>query len=157
VVIATPIAAALLLAWLVRSRFAPSAIWVSVALVPILTLLSPSPMQLSLTIALEAPIVWAIGVALSIDHWRAALVCADVNAVTQPLLFLALQRLPTAGAAQWRTSYGGSELVVWIVEAVLYLLCLEDLRRSRLALAKAAVISLAANGASALLGLVLQF
>lgn len=149
--IATPLAGAVLLVWLVRSRFAPSALWTSIVLVPILTLLAPSPLQLSLTIVLEAPIVWAAAIGLGIDHWRAALVCACINLVTQPLLYLALLHLPTAGAAQWRLSFGGCEVVVWLVEAGLYLACLEDLRRGRRSVLNALLISLVANGASAAL------
>jgi hypothetical protein len=154
VVIATPLIGLLLLAWMARSRFAPSAVWVSVALLPILTLLAPSPLELALTIALEALIVWALAVGLGLDYWRAALTCGFINTFTQPLLYLALMRLNADGGG-WRAAFIAGELLVCLVEAALYLACLEDLRRSRHAFIKALGVSLAANGASAILGLLL--
>ena len=152
---AASLAGALVLFWLVRARFSRGATWAAIALLPILVLASASRLELALTIAVEAPIVWALSRPLGLDRWRAVLVCGVVNLITQPLLFLVLTRAPITGVLQWRIAFAACELAVWIAEALLYLSSLEDLRRSRHALAKAFGLSLAANATSALIGLLL--
>ena len=152
---AASLAGALLLFWLVRARFARGAIWAAIGLLPFLVLASASRLELGLTIVVEAPIVVALCGPLAVDRSRAALVCGLVNLITQPLLYLVLIGAPIVGVQQWRVAFLGCELAVWIAEALLYLASLEDLRRSRHALAKAFGLSLAANGTSAVIGLLL--
>ncbi len=152
---AASLAGALVLFWLVRAQFSRGATWAAIGLLPLLVLASASRLELALTIAVEAPIVWALSRRLGLGRRRAALVCGLVNLITQPLLYLVLTRAPIAGVLQWRAAFAGCELAVWIAEALLYLASLEDLRRGRHALAKAFGLSLAANATSALIGLVL--
>ena len=152
---AASLAGALILFWLVRARFSRGVSGAAIGLLPFLVLASASRLELALTIAVEAPIVWALSWPLGLDRWRAALVCGLVNLITQPLIYLILTRAPIVGVLQWRLAFAGCELVVWIAEALLYLACLEDLRRARHAVAKAFALSLAANATSALIGLLL--
>jgi len=152
---AASLAGALILFWLVRARFSRGATLAAVGLLPFLVLASASRLELGLTIAVEAPIVWALSRPLRLDRRRAALVCGLVNLITQPLLYLVLTRAPIVGVLQWRVAFAACELAVWIAEALLYLASLEDLRRARHALAKAFGLSLAANATSALIGLLL--
>lgn len=153
----TSLAGALCLFWLARSQFSRIAVWAAIGLLPLLVLISPSRLELGVTILAEAPVVWALGGALGLDRRQALLASGFVNTITQPLLYLALRQLPNTGAPRWRLTVAGCELAVWVAEALLYLACLESLRRSRGRVVKALGISLAANAASAALGLLLPF
>ncbi len=82
---------------------------------------------------------------------RAVAASALVNVVTQPTLYFALTRLPSAGGDGWWLALALAETLVVIVEAAFYRAVV-----TRVA-ARAFVISLAANAASALLGLALPF
>jgi hypothetical protein len=152
---AASLASALMLFSLVGLRFSRGAVWAAIGLLPLLVLASASRLELALTIAVETPIGWALARPLGLERGRTALVCGLANVVTQPLLYLVLTRAPITGLLQWRTSFAVCELGVWLAEALLYLACLENLRRAAHAPAKAFGLSLAANATSALLGLVL--
>ena len=152
---AASLAGALVLFWLVRARFSRGATLAAIGLLPFLVLASASRLELGLTIVVEAPIVVALCGPLAVDRRRAALVCGFVNLITQPLLYLVLTGAPIVGVLQWRAAFAACELAVWIAEALLYLVCLEDLRGARHALGKAFGLSLAANGTSAVIGLLL--
>jgi hypothetical protein len=151
-----PLVAALALAWLALARPGARALALSAILLPVLVALAPSRLELGVTIVVEAPIVWLLAWRLGLDRWRAAVVCGFANALTQPLLFLFLRQPPSPGSTpHWALSLGAGELVVWIVEAALYLACLESLRRARSPILTALGLSLAANAASTALGLLL--
>lgn len=154
-VVAPALASALALAWLVRADFSRPAVAASLALLPLLVALAPSPLELALTVGIEAPIVFALAAKLGLNRWRAALVSGLANALTQPLVHLALVRLPAAGPAAWRLDVAALEIGVWLAEAGVYLVCLPDLRRARRPLIEALAISLAANAASTAVGLLL--
>jgi hypothetical protein len=146
---------AVVLAWLARTRFSRTAVWAAIGVLPLLVLISPSRLELGVTILVEAPIVWALASALGLDRWQALLASGFVNTITQPSLYFALQHFSSPGVLRWRLTFAGCELAVWIAEALLYLACLESLRRARGRVGKALAISLAANAASAILGLLL--
>ena len=96
----------LALVWLVRSGFGRPAVLASIALTPVLILLAPAPGELAVTMAVEAPIVWALFSLPRADRWRAVLTSLLVNALTQPLLYLAVLHLPT-GLVLWRAALAG--------------------------------------------------
>ena len=119
----------------------------ALGILPLLIAIAPSSLALVLTILVEAPIIYACFGRL--DRRRAIMACCFVNAVTQPLLYLALPHLPFIGPAQWWLSFAGAEGGVWLAEALLYRACLGC------PVARALGASLAANAASAGLGLLL--
>lgn len=154
---ATPLFAAAVLIWLAVTRIGRMNVAVSLCLLPVLVWFAPSRLELGLTILAEAPIVCTLFALWRLDAWRAATASCFINALTQPVLFLALIHLRTNGSGDWWRTFIAAELVVWLAEALLYLACLESLRRSPGRLAKALTVSLAANGASAVLGLLAPF
>jgi hypothetical protein len=155
VTVATPLCSIAILIWLVRTDFNRASVVVSFSVLPVLIWFAASRVELGVTILVETPIVWLLSRMLQLGAWRAAAVCCFVNALTQPLLYLVMISGPVAAGAWWWPRFIGAELAVWLAEAALYLACLRRLRRSPGRLAKALGISLAANGASAVLGLLL--
>jgi hypothetical protein len=154
VIALTPVGAALALAALIRSRFDRRIVAAALALSPLLVLAAPSKTELLVTVAVEAPVVWGLARVMRIDAWRAVVASGFVNALTQPLLVVGTRLAPPT-ALGWTLALAPAELGVWAVEALLYLACLETLRRGPRALVRALGLSLAANAASALVGLAL--
>jgi hypothetical protein len=150
---AAPGLAAVVLVWLAASGFDLRSVVAAAFSLPAIVFLAPSATELGLSMAIEAPIVWALFAALRLHRWRSALASLFVNGLTQPLLHLALVGLAAATVRSWWTAFAVGETLVWLGEALLYLASLPDLRRSRAALAKALGVSLAANAASAAVGL----
>lgn len=150
----TPLGAAVALVVLTRSRFDRRLVVAALVLLPLLVLAAPSKAELLATLLIEGPVVWALARVMRLDAWRALVASGFINSVTQPLLF-AGARLAPPTAVGWKLALALAELGVWAVEALLYLACLEGLRRRPRALVRALGLSLAANGASALVGLAL--
>jgi NADH:ubiquinone oxidoreductase subunit K len=150
-----PIVSAIALIALARTQNVQIALIAALFALPILVLFAPSPFELALTILIEGSIVFVLSEMLRIDGTRAVLACCFVNVLTQPLLNLGLHSLSGGTSSQWWTACVAFELLVWATEAILYLACLQDLRRSKSGVFKAFAMSLAANGTSAGLGLLL--
>jgi hypothetical protein len=146
-----PAGAGLALVVLRRTKFAPR--WVAAALIllPFIVLAAPAKAELAATILIEAPVVYALSLALRTDAVRLLIASGFVNALTQPLLYLALRHF--ASADHWWANFLFLEAVVWAAEALLYLACVPGLWRMERGTSKAFAVSLAANAASALIGL----
>lgn len=150
-----PVVSAIALIALARTQNVRIALIAALFGLPILVFFAPSPIELALTILIEGSIVLALSEMLRINGRRAVLACCFINTLTQPLLNLGLHRVNAGTSPQWWTACIALELLVWAAEAMLYLACLQDLRRSKSDVFKAFAISLAANGTSAGLGLLL--
>jgi hypothetical protein len=110
---------------------------------------------LALTVCVEAAIVAALSFPLRLKVLQAVLASVAVNLVTQPTLWVLMSSAMFRTPTLWWPALAVGETIVWLVEAGAYLLLLADLRRKPWALAKALALSLAANAASAALGLAL--
>jgi hypothetical protein len=151
VTLLAPMGAGLALLVLGRTQFAPCRVAAMLAFLPLIVLAAPDRTELGATMLIEAPVVYVLGVALRIDALRLLIASGFVNAVTQPLLYMALRHF--ASADHWFADFLFLEGVVWAAEALLYLACTPGLRRARQGICKALAVSLAANMASALIGL----
>lgn len=149
-----PAAAILALVLLRRTRFAPRWIIATLVLLPFIVLAAPAKAELAATILIEAPVIYAFSLVLRLDAVRLLIASGFVNALTQPLLYFTL---PHFGSADhWWASFLLLEAVVWVAEALLYhLACTVGLSRAERRTSKLFALSLAANAASALIGLYL--
>ena len=86
-----PAGAGLALVVLRRTRFAPRWVAATLILLPFIVLAAPAKAELAATILIEAPVVYALSLALRIDAVRTLIASGFINALTQPLLYLALQ------------------------------------------------------------------
>jgi hypothetical protein len=86
-----PAGAGLALVVLRRTRFAPRWVAATLILLPFIVLAAPAKAELAATILIEAPLVYALSLALRIDAVRTLIASGFVNALTQPLLYLALR------------------------------------------------------------------
>ncbi|HEY1607331.1 MAG TPA: hypothetical protein VGF77_17210 [Allosphingosinicella sp.] len=129
-------------------------------LLPFIVLAAPAKAELAATILIEAPVVYAFSLILRTDAVRLVIASGFVNALTQPLLYLALRHFGSAD--RWWANFLFLEAVVWIAEALLYHVactvactvgCTVGFWRADRRTGKLFAISLAANAASALIGL----
>jgi len=90
---------------------------------------------------------------LRVELRRAVIASAPINLATQPALYLGLRRIPAAAGEHWWVVLGLAELAVVLLEAALYLAFVT--RSQPRAVRKALAVSLAANAASAVIGLAL--
>jgi hypothetical protein len=148
-----PVGAAAGLAWLALTPRPSRTAWTLAALALVaLVFAAVDRAPLAATMAIEAAVVFVLARRLGLAAGRAALASGFVNAVTQPLFLALLPRLPGAGGPDWAAPFALGEAAVILIEAALYLAVLPDLRRRP---ARALALSLAANTASALIGLAL--
>ena len=151
-----PIGGAIGLIWLSLARRLSWRAGAAAALaLTVLAMLAPDAPQLAATMAIEAAVVFALAPRLRVARGRAILASGFINAITQPLLYAGLRSAPAAGGPGWQAPLALAEAVVVVVEAGLYLAALADLRGGRGGVLKSLALSLAANAASALIGLVL--
>lgn len=148
------IASALFLIVLGLARFARPVVFAGAAVVAVLVACSPVPRETAITIVIEAPIVLYGLRSLPMTGWPVLVVCGLANTLTQAL-FATVIRL---GAPElwWRAVVAG-EAGVWLLEAAVYFVLLPALRQDPRGPLRALLVSLAANGASASVGLLLPF
>jgi hypothetical protein len=114
-----------------------------------LALLAPSPAELAATIVLEAAVITLLARPLGWRRVDAVSLSLAVNLLTQPLLYLAMLLL--LPYLDWWPLFLALEAGVWLIEARIYGVALRGCA------AKALLLSLAANGTSAAVGLLLPF
>jgi hypothetical protein len=150
-----PIGGALGLVWLACADRLSRTAWVCACLaLALLVVAAADRVQLALTMVVEAAVAVWLAPPLRISPARAVITSGFVNALTQPLLFVALPLAPGAGGRLWWLPFLLAEAVVVLLEAGLYLAALPELRARR-GVRQALALSLAANAASALIGLAL--
>jgi hypothetical protein len=148
------IASALFLIVLGIARFAKPAVFAGAALIGLLTFYSPAPRETAITIVIEAPIVLFGLRTLRMGGWPVLAACGLANTLTQPLFAAMLRQ--TAPEFWWR-AFAAGEVGVWLLEAAIYFALLPALRERPGGAMRALLVSLAANGASAGVGLLLPF
>lgn len=154
--LSSPILALLLLT--LQRSFGFSWRWFALAsvIVPVMVVLSPSWGSLGFTIGMEALVAAAIAGRLGLLRADTVYTSVGINGLTQPILYQALRLIPAAGGENWWVIQLIAEVIVFLVEAGLYLAVLR-IPASAASIAKTLKLSAAANGLSAALGLLLPF
>jgi len=85
---------------------------------------APSLTALLSTMASEAAVVWLLARLFGFEAGAAMFASAFINAVTQPLLYASMLRLPGFGGPDWWLWQLGAELVVCLAESGLWAVAL---------------------------------
>jgi hypothetical protein len=142
-----------ILYWLSRPGSAGVWSYSSLILLPVLIFYAPSPAALTITILIEAPIVFGLATAKRFNGGQASLRSCFINALTQPMLHIGMVSM---GITHWWGAFLSFEILMWVVEAYLYLATMPGLRSSPDGIKKAFAISFLSNLASATAGLMLS-
>jgi hypothetical protein len=134
-----------------RAGFGLRWVIITLTLLPFIVLAAPAKGELAATILIEAPVVYTLGLTMRIDGPRLLIASGFVNALTQPLLYMALRCFGSAD--HWCASFLLLEVMVWVTEALLYVAFIPGLRQASEGTSKAFIVSLAANATSAVIGL----